>query len=95
MNGTVPAGPFFLVEWYQTGPVTQLAEVVAAQLSGAAAVDDDTASAALLMALTMPADQTVFAVFSAPNSETIIQLCQRAGWPPDRISTDVQPWLCS
>jgi hypothetical protein len=91
----MPLGPFFLVEWYQTGPVAQLADAVAAQLSGAAATGDDTPPAALLMALTMPTDQTVFAVFSAASCEVIIALCQRAGWPPDRISTDVEPWLAS
>ncbi|WP_319435079.1 hypothetical protein [Mycobacterium sp. RTGN5] len=43
----------------------------------------------------MPADQTVFAVFSAASSDAVVQLCHRAGWPADRISTDVEPWLAS
>lgn len=88
----MPPGRCFLVEWYQAGPVAQLAEAVAAHLSDASATDDDSPPATLLMALTMPTDQTVFAVFSAASCEAVIQLCQRAGWPPDRISTDVDPW---
>jgi hypothetical protein len=82
----------FLVEWYQTGPAALTAEEAAEQLSRAAAASGD-GPVLLIMALTVPADQTLFGVFSAASADAVIDTCQRAGWPADRISTDVHPWL--
>lgn len=64
----------------------------AARLALATATDTHQPPAALLMALTVPDDKTFFGVFSAATADAVIQICQRAGWPPDRISTDVYPW---
>jgi hypothetical protein len=84
----------FLVEWYQTGPAALTATEAAEQLSHAAAASGD-GPVVLIMALTVPADQTLFGVFSAASADAVIDTCQRAGWPADRISTDVHPWLTS
>ena len=84
----------FLVEWYQAGPARVSAVDAAAHLCRAAAtVSTRDQPVLLLVALTVPHDRTLFAVFSAASADAIVQTCQHAGWPADRISTDVQPWL--
>ena len=93
MSGTVSAASCFLVEWYQTGPAALSADDAAAQLVRAAAEDKHRPPSALLMALTVPDDQTFFGVFSAATAEAVIHTCERAGWTADRISTGVCPWL--
>jgi hypothetical protein len=84
----------FLVEWYQSGPAALPAADAAEQLTRAAAkVNSPEQPVLLLVALTVPHDCTLFAVFSAASAEAVIQTCQHAGWPADRISADVHPWL--
>jgi TRAP-type C4-dicarboxylate transport system permease large subunit len=95
MTDSASPGSYFLVEWYQTGPVELVAQAVADHLCCAATAGDHTPPTTVLITLTMPADQTVFAVFSAPSCESVLQVCRRAGWPADRISADVVPWLAS
>ena len=92
VKATVPTASCFLVEWYQCGPVELSADAAAAHLTRAAAADTHQPPAALLMALTVPDDKTYFGIFSGASTDAIIQICQRAGWPPDRISTDIHPW---
>jgi hypothetical protein len=94
MTSSHPADPCFLVEWYQSG-LAALAHVDAVeQLARAAAgVSPHGPPVALVMALSVPNDQTLFGVFRAATADAVIQTCQRAGWPADRISTDVHLWL--
>ena len=92
VNAIGPLASCFLVEWYQTGPAALLAEDAAARLTRAAAADDNIPPTTLTMALNMPDDQTFFGVFTAVSVEAVIQTCQRAGWPADRISANVHLW---
>jgi hypothetical protein len=94
MTSSDPTAPCFLVEWYQSGlaavaPVDAIEQLTRA----AAAVSTRGQPVALVMALTVPHDQTLFGVFRAATADAVIQTCQRAGWPADRISADVHPWL--
>lgn len=82
----------FLVEWYQTGPVVLSAEATADQFARTAATSDRASPASLLMALAVPDDRTVFAVFCAVDENAVVETCRQAGWPPDRISRNVQAW---
>lgn len=84
----------FLVEWYQGAPTALSAEEAAAHLRRAASGPaPNTESAELVMVLNVPHDGTLFAVFTSPDADAVIRTCQRAGWPADRISNNVQPWL--
>jgi hypothetical protein len=84
----------FLVEWYQSGPAALEARDAAAQLTRAArTASTRTQPVVLVMALTVPHDRTLFGVFCAHSADAVIHTCQHAGWPADRISTDVHPWL--
>ena len=83
----------YLAEWYQHGPVAVSVTQAAERLIGAAADHSNGDAVALLMALTVPADRTLFGVFAATSMEAVIDTCQQAGWPADRISADVHPWL--
>jgi hypothetical protein len=82
----------FLVEWYHNGPVALSAAEAAQRLARAAADSVDSQPVLLMMALNVPHDRTLFGVFSACDVDAVIDTCQRAGWPADRISTDVHPW---
>lgn len=94
MTGDDDGAQCFLVEWYQTGPALLSACDTAAQLTRAAAAASTSNQPVLLvMALTVPHDSTLFAVLSAHSTDAIVQTCQHAGWPADRISPDVYPWL--
>lgn len=82
----------YLVEWYQAGPAAVSVDDAVAQLNDAAAAGDRDRRTALVMALAVPDDQTFFGVFTADDVEAVVQTCQRAGWPADRISADVSAW---
>jgi len=83
---------YFLVEWYQSGPAAESAPDVVNRLRSIARPGRASATAWLLMALAVPEDQTLFGLFHAADIDAVIDMCGRAGWPPDRISTGVQPW---
>lgn len=84
---------YFLVEWYQGGPLGLSADDAAAHLHRAAPKSAQFGDlVTLLVVLAVPHDDTLFAVFSSRDVEAVIHACQRAGWPADRISTDVQAW---
>ncbi|OBK21449.1 hypothetical protein [Mycobacterium asiaticum] len=84
----------FLVEWYQGGPIGLSADDAAVHLLRAASASERLGEPVdLVLVLTMPADSTLFAVFTSADVEAVIHACQRAGWPADRITADVQPWL--
>ena len=94
MTSSHPTYPCFLVEWYEAGPAGLSAVDAAAHLCRAAAtVSPHGPPVTLIMVLSVPHDRTLFGVFHAATADAVIQTCQRAGWPADRISTDVQPWL--
>jgi D-serine deaminase-like pyridoxal phosphate-dependent protein len=89
-----PAKQCFLVEWYETGPAAIAGIDAASRLARAAnALSTPGQPVALVVALSVPHDRTMFGVFSAAGADAVIQTCQHAGWPADRISTDVHAWL--
>ena len=92
MTNDAPARRCYLVEWYQRGPVAVVVTQAAERLIGVAAERSDGDAVLLLMALTVPGDHTLFGVFAATSLDAVIDTCQRAGWPADRISSDVHPW---
>jgi hypothetical protein len=95
MNVTDSPKSKFLVEWYQREPATASTQDAAARLAHASATAGvtDPPSATLTLLVTVPSDQTLFAVFSAAEVDDVIRLCDEAGWPADRISSDVEAWV--
>lgn len=85
----------FLVEWYQAGPAATSTQDAADRLvrAGATLEQPDQPPVALTILVAVPGDQTLFAVFNAASENDVIQTCIQAGWPADRISTDVQSWV--
>jgi hypothetical protein len=81
-----PAKQCFLVEWYQPGLVALSLDDAIERLTRAAAA----AHVRLLLTLTAPTDETLFAVVSADSAEAVIRVCQLAGWHTDRITAGVQ-----
>lgn len=82
------------MEWYQGGPIELSVDDAAAHLVRAASASEQLGEPVdLVLVLTVPGDSTLFAVFTSADVEAVIHACQRAGWPADRITSDVQPWL--
>jgi len=92
VNGNPGTAMWFLAEWYRTGPAAMSVDDVAAHLARSAATDTTHASTAVVMAMTMPHDETFFCIFTAASAQAVAHTCQTAGWPADRISTDITIW---
>jgi len=43
----------------------------------------------LLMILAVPADEVLYATFSAYSADSVVQICKLAGIPIERLSSDV------
>lgn len=94
MASSDPGTSCYLVEWYLSGLAAVAPADAVEQLTRAAAEGDSFGQpVTLIMALSVPDDQTLFGVFRAATTDVVMQTCRRAGWPADRISTDVHPWL--
>jgi hypothetical protein len=84
----------FLAEWYRPAVVNRDIDAVAAALGDAVArLHAQGYPIRLLAALAAPADQVLYGLFAAESPDTVTQACRSAGWPADRISTDVHTWL--
>ena len=75
-----------MVEWYQPDSAAAILDAAVERLSQAAAAS----KVRLLMTLTSPSDETVFVVLAADCAETVVNVCQQAGWHTDRITAGVQ-----
>lgn len=78
---------WYLVECYRpqlSGPpldeaVTQLDLASAAESTGAQ----------LLLTVCAPVDEVLYSLFWAPSVDSVVQVCERAGLPADRVSAGV------
>lgn len=86
MDDGEAAGQCFLVEWYQPDLVDSAVEAVIDRLGRAAAATH----AKLLVALTAPADETLFGVLAADSVDAVLTACRQAGWHADRITAGVR-----
>lgn len=79
-----------LAEWYRPD-VTQpdVDDLLANLETAAAALRADGRSVALLVTLVVPTDEVVYGLFTAESAQLVSELCQRAGNPAERLSTDV------
>jgi Protein of unknown function (DUF4242) len=87
---------FYLAEWYRAEVTERLVDDVAAHLqAGVAAVDTEDTSVQLLMTMIVPADEVLYCLFSADTPELVIEACQQAGMPADRMSTGIDALMSS
>lgn len=79
----------FLVEWYQPDLADVAVDTVIDRLASAAA----DVRAKLVVVLTSPADETLFAVVSGDASDVVLAACRTADWHVDRITAGVRAYL--
>jgi hypothetical protein len=80
----------FLAEWYRPDVTSRTVEDIAAVLDTAAAeLRAEGIEVRLLMTLAVPADEVLYAMFSAYSADSVIKMCEHAGIPVERLNTDV------
>jgi hypothetical protein len=80
----------FLAEWYRPDVTSRTIEDIAAALQTAAnAMRAKGIQVQLLMTLAVPADEVLYATFSAYSPDSVVQTCKHAGIPIERLSSDV------
>ena len=90
MGAVLPQLPCYLAEWYRSEVTSQPVDDIAAQLNaGAAMMCVEGAPVRLLATVVVPTDEVLFGLFAAQSPEIVIEVCQRAGIPADRLTADV------
>jgi len=90
MVHAIPDLPCHLVEWYRPelnaesvgDMITRLNAAIAEMIGQAIPVQ-------LLVTLAVPADEVLYGVFAACSPDVVVDVCERAGVPPHRLSADV------
>ena len=86
MGIPVPRKPCYLVEWYEPELTDEELDVTVAKFECAAATSADDSAVHLLMALAVPTDDVVFGLFRASSEQVVVQACNRAGMPAQRVT---------
>ncbi|HZU45919.1 MAG TPA: hypothetical protein VFA16_01480 [Mycobacterium sp.] len=80
----------YLVEWYRPELTAESLDHTAAMVSETAArMRAEGSAVRLMMTLAVPADEVLFAVFSARSAHIVSEACRRAGVPAQRVSSAV------
>lgn len=79
--------PGYLVEWYQPDLADGSVPLIVAALEAAAAAASEPVE--LFVTMGVPSDEVVYALFEASSSDAVIDVCERAGYPPQRVTADV------
>jgi (2Fe-2S) ferredoxin len=80
----------FLGEWYRPDVTSRTIEDLDAALHIAAeAMRAKGIQVRLLMTLAVPADEVLYAMFTAYSADSVVQTCKQAGIPVERLSSDV------
>jgi len=81
----------FLAEWYRPAVVNRDIDEVAAALGDTVArLHSQGHPIRLLAAVAASTDQVLYGVFAAESADTVTRACRGAGWPADRISSDIR-----
>ena len=89
---TVPAVALksFLTEWYQPVLGDRGVDGIALALGEfAAGLHDEGQHVHVQLVVEVPTDEVLYAVFQAESRSAVVEVCNRSGWPVDRI-IDVQ-----
>jgi hypothetical protein len=80
----------YLAEWYRPDVTAQPVDDIAAQLdAGVASLCAEGTPVQLRVTMVVPTDEVLYGLFLAHSPEVVVQACQRAGIPADRLSADV------
>lgn len=83
--------PRYLAEWYRSDVTEDLLEHTAAKINEYATLNSvETVAVRLLMTLSVPTDEVIFCLFAATSAESVLQVCQQAGFPPERVSDAIE-----
>ena len=86
----------YLVEWYPTEPSAEALDRTVARLRhGAASTSADGSSPRVLMTLAVPTDEVIFCVFLASSSDAVAEVCERAGFPAERVTAAMAAFCVS
>jgi hypothetical protein len=87
MNVEASELQYYLAEWYRPRLCAAELEDAAAKLeTGVAAISDDGSDVRLMLALAVPADDVLFALFAASSAQNVSEACLRAGAPAERLT---------
>lgn len=82
--------PCYLIEWYRADlDEHAVDDTVAALNATAAAMTAEGTPIWLLVTLSVPSDEVLYGLFSALTLNAVVDLCQRAHLPAQRVSGDV------
>lgn len=79
--------PRYLVEWYSSDLTGESVPALVAALEGAATGVDSEVT--LLVTMGVPSDEVLYALFAAASEDVVIDVCELAGHPPQRITANV------
>lgn len=86
-----PLQQCFLAEWYRPAVVNRDIDEIAATLGDTVArLHDQGHPIRLLATVAASTDQVLYGVFAAESADTVTRACRGAGWPADRITSDIQ-----
>ena len=85
-----PEPTCYLAEWYLPELTEQFVDDLVARLDAAAVVvTDEGTPVRLLVTLSVPTDEVLYGVFSAPSRDVVSKTCAQAGAPHQRLSDDI------
>jgi len=90
MRTMTPVMSCYLAEWYRPHLTQQVVDGFFAALDAAVrTASGPDRSLRLLVTLAVPTDEVLYGVFTADHADDVLQVCQQAGVPVERLSTDV------
>lgn len=87
-GGSMATVACYLAEWYAPDVTSQPLEVTTARLRRCTV--DTSSPIALTMAVAVPADDMILALFVADSAHAVAEVCSRAGLPAQRLTPAVQ-----
>jgi hypothetical protein len=81
--------PSHLAEWYRSDLTDASVAEMVATLESATAVEDPDQPVRLILSMSVPTDEVLYAVFDAVSAAAVVDVCERAGLPPQRVTADV------
>jgi hypothetical protein len=87
MSDSTSCRSHYLVEWYRAGLPQNSFDVAFADLTqGAELMSADGETATVVLTMSVPTDDVIFCIFSAPSSEVVAAACECAGIPAERVT---------
>ena len=77
-----------LVDWYRPDFTYVSVNEIAASLEMATA-NSVSGDVRQIVSMAVPSDEVLYAVFEAATTEAIVDVCDRAGLPPQRVTAQV------